>query len=944
MLTRFVGSAGKAFTAGGALHQVFAGIFRTLRMGLPILGGFIGMIGGAFLSAMGKVTSVFTDAIKETLGFELSIKGLLDQAEKARKYYSELSDELSYISDKTGSTAVATNILMQAQAKSAASMGQLKSSMQGLVDAGVEDMAMIRELLPVIGDLEVATGVAGTQFSQMMGKFSEIFKKKGIQKDILLLTKAMVGTGLRTQNLEQALQGVLEISEKLAFVTRGQTLDFVNLGKEYSRATAVFKSFGISAQNTQSFISGLMDPENIDKHMLLLNKLGYSYEEFNQMLNTGKGQEVFFDKVLNNIGQVASEANMIEDAATRYKYLKETLGLPPEFANKLLNIEPYRVREEIKRLKKEQEEAEKRAKIKEKLKQREEKYQEQLDFIRFNMVAPLMDFIIKNRKTMMDMMKALTPVIQGLSKMLNDFLVPFTNWFSDFNKDLTELNKTIGGLNEKDKAEKIRQFIVKQVQTFADTFVFAFTAVWNSDQVQGVIIPIAQALGRLLRIAMKYAAGNVIGKRTWEEASNLIDYEQLSDNPSSEKNKKFMEGKGGWYKRGLAENKLALSSAYAESGDTKKAKDTFELFLRESNQLIDESIDNELIEKTNRIKELSSIDKGGYFANKKEIDRIQNEINNMEKKREIERSKFLDAIYEDYGEVIKTMGLQYRFGNRAIKTNNFKIEPPERFYDGPGHPLDKDKKQNYSPNKNQTPIVGSGGSGGVIPRSTFFKNPPMEQQPNQSFAYPGIPSPGGYSNKPFETLNESNDPFLKLLKEFKVGVLGETSKNNSAMSIKELLFDISENLSDTDNSKDNKNKLSFNQANANITKEASTPSNNELMPSIGISGYAESTALKQIANSSVKNLSVRQTLYLKAIAEATFSTAYHIKNIASGLIFTKYGLATYDQAVTDRMPAASSWSGYKNVSSTGIPTQFNPLGITGGSGRNITASGTLLGN
>ena len=224
MLTRFVGSAGKAFTAGGALHQVFAGIFRTLRMGLPILGGFIGMIGGAFLSAMGKVTSVFTDAIKETLGFELSIKGLLDQAEKARKYYSELSDELSYISDKTGSTAVATNILMEAQAKSAASMGQLKSSMQGLVDAGVEDMAMIRDLLPVIGDLEVATGVAGTQFSQMMGKFSEIFKKKGIQKDILLLTKAMVGTGLRTQNLEQALQGVLEISEKLAFELKLKSL------------------------------------------------------------------------------------------------------------------------------------------------------------------------------------------------------------------------------------------------------------------------------------------------------------------------------------------------------------------------------------------------------------------------------------------------------------------------------------------------------------------------------------------------------------------------------------------------------------------------------------------------------------------------------------------------------------------------------------------------
>ena len=91
--------------------------------------------------------------------------------------------------------------------------------------------------------------------------------------------------------------------------------------------------------------------------------------------------------------------------------------------------------------------------------------------------------------------------------------------------------------------------------------------------------------------------------------------------------------------------------------------------------------------------------------------------------------------------------------------------------------------------------------------------------------------------------------------------MGESSKNGSAMSIKELLFDISENLSDTD-SKD-KSKLTFSQASASIAKTASTPTGNELIPTTSVSGFVAGQAVNQITNSSVKNLSVKQTLYLK---------------------------------------------------------------------------------
>ena len=208
MLTRFVGAAGKAFKVGGNLHQVFATMFRTVRMGVGIFGALASVIGGAFLSVMGEVADVFTDMIKKTIGFNLSFSSLLEQAEKARAFYSELRDEMNYFSNSQGNATEGMQILLKATGKSKASLASLKSIMQSMVDAGADEKKVLEDLVAEIGDLEVKTGVAGSSFGQMAIKFQQLFKKEGVQKDVLALQKAIVGTGLRTANLEQLMQGL----------------------------------------------------------------------------------------------------------------------------------------------------------------------------------------------------------------------------------------------------------------------------------------------------------------------------------------------------------------------------------------------------------------------------------------------------------------------------------------------------------------------------------------------------------------------------------------------------------------------------------------------------------------------------------------------------------------------------------------------------------------
>lgn len=916
MLTRFVGVASRAVRVGGNLHQVFAGMVRGLRLLGGAFGLLVGVMGGAFLDVMGKVAGVFTNLAKQAIDFDISITGLLEQAEKARRFFSELRDEMNYMSDKYGDATHAVRMLTKAAGSSIVTQSSLKSIFSSLVDAGADvnkEMGGLSKemsgLAVEIGLLELKTGVAGSQFSQMAVKFEQTFKKKGIEKEILKIQKAMMGVGLSTANLEQLMQGLTEVTDKLAFATRGETMDMKGFSMQYMETVGVLKKFGISAQTTTTFINNLLDPENIDKNMLLLNKLGYSYEQFNDMINSGKGSEAFFDKILNNIGQIAQEANVLEDAKTRYTYLKDTLGLPPEIAAKLLKIEPYRMKEELKKLRKEMAEQEKEALYKKRLKAKEEKWQESMDMLRYEMVQPLVDLIYQNRGVMRKFAEAMKPVIQGLAALLSEFLTPISMWFGDFSKDLNNLNKEIKYLSEGDKAQRLAEFVKKNVGGFFDAISAAFINVWNSQEVQNIIIPIGKALGRLLRISMKYAMGNIFGKKGWEEATNEIDREDLIDRKRKiEKTLGLTEGSTTVYTyKGVgksmpgARGAGGLTAAEKNLINRNSVMSTLQQQLKNVDIFKDGKI-QKLYQKTEYEKMLKDLTDAILSADEQNID-MQKEIIRqkystlMDGKDKKQALSFLDKkLVEDFRVSVtdnKYINPKTNPGGGTITNPSIKTTEAQKTISAAAEKSGSDFKTIIAMIKKDPELTRVFGEEFAKQSSAKLNaiNLQMQMKDAQITNFQKQVAELTAKLKEIE-----KNPMLTTLQEIQKGLFGTTIDKAKGMPIWSILSDIKGYF--IDDMPKQQSKQTGGPTNTPLIQQvvnSGQETTSGLIQDVGGTQYALSnTYLENIGKLQNKNLILKQTLYLRAIAESTFTTARYLKYLAGGFIFTRDGLQTID--------------------------------------------------
>jgi len=922
--------------------------------GLRLLGGafglLVGIMGGAFLDVMGKISGVFTQLAKDAIGFDLSLSGLMEQAEKARRFFSELRDEMNYMSDKYGDTTQAVKMLTEAASESIVTQGSLKSIFSSLVDAGADVDKEMKGVAKEIGLLELKTGVAGSQFSQMSVKFEQMFKKKGIQKDILNIQKAMVGTGLRTAQLEQLMQGLTEVTEKLAFATRGETMDMKGFSMQYMETVGVLKKFGISAQTTTTFINNLLDPENIDKNMLLLNKMGYSYEQFNAMINSGKGSEAFFDKILNNIGDIAQEANVLEDAQTRYKYLKDTLGLPPEIAAKLLKVEPYRMREELKKIRKEMAEQEKQELYKQKLKAKEEKWQESMDMLRYEMVQPLVDLIYKNRGVMRKFAEAMKPIIQGLAALLTDFLTPLSMWFGDFSDDLNKLNKEINNLSEEDKAKRLGEFVKKNISGLFDAIAAAFVNVWNSNEVQNIIIPIAKSLGRLMRTAINYAKGNIIGERGWDEAEKNIKNQDLKEEFD------VIRKRDNEYKQifGTTER----MTGYQE-GETKT--------MRVGNSVAEIPIDNINEENLNIMQNnYKTFHTKLKMRNYRDMQKLSEAMvnNNVELQNSIiddMLGKATDDSDKQFLSDLKRINISYLPKDLKISLPDNKYADPKTNPAGSGAPSTTPKfetKQVQESVKTAAAKMASDDFKGAI--ALIKKDPTVAALFAKEFAaqsteklnlinsemqqkraeITSLRSEIGLLNKKITEMEKSPAAkMLEILEKMQEGIFGGDITRAKGQSIYSLFFSIEDALTEDFRGNAFKSRNSPNSP-AIEKKVFPTGTQEEGLSSLSAAAGIISTAtpmfnnkyLENIEKSNIKSIGARQMLYLRGIAESTFSTVKWLKILTSGFIFTKDGLLmtnTYNPGANSNMSVRAQFPGAAFDVITG---ESNPYAMNAGKG------------
>ena len=890
MLTRFVGVAGRATKTGGGLSQAFGAAVRTARSLTGAVGMAAGVIGGAFMNVMSQLTGVFADNIKKAIGIELSLKGMMEAAEEARKYFSTLADELNFYSSSTGSTANAMGLLMDATGKSKAGLQSLKGTMEAMVNAGADTDATIKGLLPTLGDLEVKTGISGSTFALMTVKFQQMFNEKtGIVKDVKNLAEALVGTGLKGANLEQTMQGLTEAAEKLAFATRGDTLDIKKLGLEYGKTVATFKAFGVSAQTTTTFLNGLLDPENVEKNMLLMNKLGVSYGDFNDMLNSGKGQEQFFKRVLNNIGDVAKEANMIQDASTRFKYLKDTLGLPPEIANKLMKVAPQRMQSELRRIKKEMDDAEKKKKYRDELKAREEKYEEQMTFLRMQMVAPLVGLIERNRTSIAAFGKAMVPVMQGLSKMVARFLTPFTAWMDGFTIKLEKITK----LGDEDFSGAIKEAITDMI----DALAISFKMIYYSPEFQQGLEILKQVLadafeGMMNAIAAKYpkmasflgigtTGKDVVDRKTEGRTKGRKDLRESAATLTSDQKDKMISGAQESFKKTLTQKGLqtnkdidALSDKVMGELTTGHFRATNVGELRDA--LIKEGNSEKIVDKMVQDLVNTYTDQDEKFLLKKQQEAAEAFDNRANAA--LDNINYIEKKYEGMSE-----------NNPLYKNYKSAIADAKKSF--------KDiTKMSYEDYKNEGKIL---------------KN---EEKPEDNTKPPGsnidttklnLPSPQNPVVPTIDTkeLDATKAELLKTQKDLDVAKAELAKKDEGATfanlfdnlfgekqdSFKTILIDIHEVLSDT---YDANRKNTRNAVIASGKGSAMTTLNNLLKPSSAgqLSSFIGGSNLVNATADTAKNIQEKQVIYLKSIAESTYDSAAILKYIGTNLLFTPTGL------------------------------------------------------
>ena len=898
-LTKFVGT----ITSGSKIISFFG---KTLRGLTSILGGLAkgvlalgAVLVGSFVSGMASAASAVTGAIASHLSFMTSLSGMLEMAEEARAYWSNMADSMAFYSSSTGSTTKAMSMLTTATSKSLVGIESLKSGFISMVDAGADNDKFIEDMLPTLGDFEAKTGIAATNFASMSTKFQQMFgEKKGITKDIKDLQKALIGTGLKGAQLESTMQGLTEAAEKLGFATQGSTMDIKGLANSYGKTTAVFKAFGVSAQTTTSFLNGLVDPENVEKNMLLMNKMGISYQEYNEMLNSGKGQDKFFDKVLNNVGKVAQEANMIQDASTRFKYLKDTLGLPPEIANKLMKVTPSRMQSELRRIKKEMDEAEKKDKWRKDLKAREEKYEESMRFLKMQMVAPLISIVNKNRGTIMKFMRALSPVISWITQKISDFIKPLSGYISDFADKIDAVVKGKGD---------VWGTVRKGFSGFFDMIGDTLSKIWNDPDIQKFFGSLAdtlmggivKALGALWDSAMD-KFGEYVKELGWALLKGLgaalLATLVVAFSPVLAPIAGLATGIG------LLIGGLTtwLSFSKDDAANKQKAHD---------------------ITKNKEIGDLTSVNaKGEKVKFKDNASWVQNQNAKME-------AGGLDRGFGmDVGKQMSDIASAVKSGNKENLTQNI-AELREALLEE-GNDADKvDKyleslvndiyvdagKKAEDANKDMTKGITEG------LKQTSDKLEGVKELANEKLsdaevsaavqklmADPGFMSAISSSlltnkdkkigelEKSVQDLTEREkglrEEFEKLKTESVPGILKQWESflfGEQEDSVVNILMDIRDQGMDEVKARKNNSRVTS-MSNARNSDIAVL---NQNMASSSITGY-QSQITKAASDSKIKSLPVKQTMYLKAIADSTYDAAKILNYIGKNLMFSEKGLIT----------------------------------------------------
>lgn len=385
-----------------------------------------------------KIKGHFSNLSNKTLGvlgLGFGLHGLVSSAGQFIGQIGRVGDELTGLSDQFGSVNKAVGIYYSGLGSSFASMGQVKSAMMELGNEGIKLDDNFKSLTFAVADFSQITGVSTGAIANLAGEIKGF--GMATAKDMRNLLNDVVSIGLHGHQATLVIQTIGKAVENLAYFAGDGSKSIKALSKGISESTSFLTKMGVKAQTATTFMDKLTDPEQYGEMASLLNRINISQADYFNMLRTESGKENFFNKLQQNLPQIADQIMAINNPMAQREFAK-SIGLPMEIAAKLAGKTKSEIQGIISKSMTDKKALEKKES---QGKANQERFTEALEMFKMQALMPLMQFMVRNIPNFMKF-------VSLISQFVNKALSAATGYMDKFQGTVDKVFKDSNSLGE----------------------------------------------------------------------------------------------------------------------------------------------------------------------------------------------------------------------------------------------------------------------------------------------------------------------------------------------------------------------------------------------------------------------------------------------------------------------------------------------------------------
>lgn len=329
------------------------------------------------------------------VGLSLGVGAFISAAHSVNQEVLGWHNNMNVLSDSFGDTGKAVGVMTSAWGKSIGGMAEVQNAMKSLNEAGLNVTRKGFEDLTIsVTNLSQASGIGSSSIANMLGssvKYWDV-SNAGAKEMVSSVIAAGEVFDLTNNQLEKIMNSVTEAQANMGAMFSDGEASSKALAKGLTSATGALTKMGVSAEKAGSFMNKLLDPEQMGENNALMRRLGITFEEQIQMMESAGGKELFFDKLMTNLPKLSQQIQSIRNPMARLKFAKN-LGLPLEIASKMAKSTGGEIRNLLSEYKDKAKQEKSLEKKQEKAKANAARFQEQLDFMKMKILMPLMKWL-----------------------------------------------------------------------------------------------------------------------------------------------------------------------------------------------------------------------------------------------------------------------------------------------------------------------------------------------------------------------------------------------------------------------------------------------------------------------------------------------------------------------------------------------------------------------